>query len=327
MKRVIGRKSSMAPPASFIQVEKKDVQNVTFKELERIFSAGSSIDAMKIFYTAKDGIVSSTQAIKDLGLTQKRYYTNLKRLIDIGLVEKVDGKYVHTTFGKIAYRLVEVFRNVLNQKDKLDLIDRLLKTKNLSTEEIEEIMRAILKDANFIPGGEITDILGPVKMVEAWESVVKEVIDYINKANEEILFACSYPDIRIMEACLIAAQRGVEVQYLVDRELKISSLARIFLSSLLIENDVLSEFFDLLRSPTFRVRHTSLPYSFLIVDREHSMIEVPTPISKRFILAFLFHNKKVSERLKGSFEELWNKGSDVNILRQMDKGDYEPLGS
>jgi len=317
MKRVIGKKTSMSPSVHFIQVEKEKTQDDLFKHLERIFSAASSIDALKIFYTAKDGIESSTQTIKKLNLTQKRYYTNLKRLIDAGLVEKVDGKYVHTTFGKISYKLLEAFKNAVDKKDKLDLIDRLLKTKNLSVEETEEIMKALLKDVSLIPGGQIIDILGPVRIVETWEKVVQEVIEYINKAEEEILFASRYYDTRIMEACLIAAQRHVETYYLVDKELKVSSVAQIFLRSLFTNHDdVLNDFFNFLKSSLFKIKYASLPYSFLVIDKEYSMVEVSKPLGKTFSLAFTFHNKRLSERLSESFKELWERGVEINLLNQ-----------
>jgi len=314
---MIGRKSSMAPSAPLIRVEKEDAQAEIFKQLERIFSAGSSIDALKIFCATKDGIESSTQAIKKLGLTQKRYYTNLKRLIDVGLVEKVDGKYVHTTLGKIVYKLMEALKGALDQKDKLELVDRLLKAKSLSAEETEEIMRAILKDANIIPGERITDILGPVRMADTWEKVVQDVVEYIDKAEEEIFFASRYYDMQVMEAVLRASQRQVKMYFLADKEMKIPRIARIFLSSLLTNRDALSAFFNLLKSPRFKIKYASLPYSFIVVDREYSMVEVATPLKKTFSLAFLFHSKKLSERLLESFMLLWEKGSEVNILNRI----------
>jgi len=318
MKRVIGRKTSMSPSARFIHVRKKEEQDSLFKHLERVFSAASSIDALKIFYTANEGIESSTRTIEKLGLTQKRYYTNLKRLIDTGLVEKVDGKYVHTTFGKITYKLIEALKGALDQKDKLDLIDRILKTKNLSMEETEEIMRALLKDVNLIPDGRITDILGPIRIVESWEKVVQEIIKYIDKAEEEVLFACRYYDMHILEACLTAAQRQVKVHYLVDKELKVSRMTQMFLSFLFTNHYEQNDFSDLLKFP-FKIKYVNLPYSFLVIDGEYSMVEVSTPLSRNFSFAFLFHNKKISERLSLCFSELWERGSNINVLNRIGK--------
>ena len=79
MKRVIGKRRSLMAPVPRVQTALDDPMVETFAELEQIFSATSSVDAIKIFYAAKDGIDSSTQAIKKLGMTQKRYYTHLKR--------------------------------------------------------------------------------------------------------------------------------------------------------------------------------------------------------------------------------------------------------
>ena len=78
----------MSPQISLVQVE-EETSDLTLTYLEGMFSALSSVDALNIFYAAEDGIESSTQTIKELNLTQKRYYTNLKRLIDAGLVERV----------------------------------------------------------------------------------------------------------------------------------------------------------------------------------------------------------------------------------------------
>ena len=314
MKRIIGKKSSMVPSVSFTLAEKKDAQDETLKYLEKIFSASSNIDAMKIFDAAKNGIESSTQTIKALGLTQKRYYTNLKRLIDAGLIEKVDGKYTHTTLGKIAYQLTEVFKKVLDQRDKLDLIDRVLKTKSLTMEETEEIMRAILKDMNVVPGGRITDMLSFVRMADTWEKVVDDVIEHINKAKKEIFFASRYYDVRTSEAILKAVQRGVDVYVLIDKEIDVPKAIRILLSFLLTGPKALNTLFNLLKSSKLKTkRYPDIPYSFIIIDGEYSMVEVVTPVKKTFSIAFLFYGKTVAKRLLDSFKRLWEMSSEVDL--------------
>jgi len=325
MKRVIGKKSSMTPSVPLIRDDRMDSQDEVYKHLGKIFSAGSSLDALKIFYAAKNGIESSTQVIRELGLTQKRYYTNLKRLIDVGLVEKADDKYKHTTFGKIAYQLIEALKGALEQKDKLDLIDRLLKTKNLTAEEIEEIMRTILKDTNIIPGGRITDILGPVRMADTWEKLVNDVVEQIEKAEREIFFASKYHEMRTSEALLKAVQRGVEVYLLVDKEINIPKTIRMIVSLLFTSPKALRAFINLLRSPRFRMKkYENLLYSFMVVDGEYSMVEILTPIEKTFSVAFLFYNKTVSKKFSDVFKKLWEMGSNIESIDKVKSGDYIP---
>ena len=310
----------MSPSAIFVKAESKEDNDSLLEEIVKVFSAASSMDALKIFYTAGDGIESSTETIKKLNLTQKRYYTNLKKLMDTGLVEKVDGKYTHTILGKTIYNLIESLKSVLNQKEKLDLIGKILKTKNLSVEETEEIMKALLKDVNLISGGQVTNILGTVRIIEKWEKVVKEIVGYINKAKKEILFACKCYDARIMEEAFLAAvQREVEVFYILDKESKSFHVAQMFLSFLFSNHDVANDVFKFLKSPFLHIRYVNLPYSFLIVDKEYSMIAISTPLSKNFSFAFLFQNKKLSEKLSESFKELWKRSSDINLLNHIEK--------
>src|SRR5215204_7115884 len=60
----------------------------------KLFSVLSKPDNMKIFLSAKE----------HLQLSRKQYYKALKRLKDIGLIQKLKGVYCHTSFGKIVYQ-------------------------------------------------------------------------------------------------------------------------------------------------------------------------------------------------------------------------------
>jgi len=317
MKRVIGKIPSLMPPIELVQVKKEDPQSKAFADLEELFSAAASIDAIKIFYAAKDGIKSSTQAIRELDLTQKKYYTNLKRLIDTGLVERVNGAYKHTTLGKIGYKLTEELMIAINQKDRLDLVDKLSKAKNITFEETEEIRRAILKDTNLISGQRITDLLGPVRMTDTWDKVINDVLDLINNAEKEIYFATQYFDMKVVESLLKAAQKNIKMKFLVGEEKNITDAVHLLLRSMLTDPKSLMSLFGSVKSPD--LRYTELPYTFIVVDGKYSMVEVPKPYTKSFSLAFFFHNEKLSERLKESFKALWENASEILIQEKFPK--------
>jgi len=314
MKRIIGRKTPMSPSAIIVKAESKEDHDSLLEELVKIFSAASSIDALKIFSAAKDGIESSMQTIKELGLTQKRYYTNLKRLIDAGLIEKRDGKYTYTTLGKIAYQFAETFKGVVEQKDKLDLIDRLLKVKSLSIEEAEEIMRIILKDANIVPAERLPDFLGPVRMADTWDKVVKDVGEYIDKATESIYFATQYVDLRTIDALMRAGERGVKLNFISRDEGQIYSGLKLFSRIALAHPKYFHSLFKLVRSPNFRIRYVDVPYTFIVIDRRIVMVEVVKPYSNKFFAGFFFHNSRLAKKLIESFEELYEKGRDAKSL-------------
>jgi predicted transcriptional regulator len=314
MKRVIGKRPSMLEPIELLQTKKEESQSDFFTEMEKVFSVASHADALRIFHVAKEGIESSSQAIKELNLTPKRYYTYLKSLIDVGLIEKADGAYRHTTLGKICLKLMDVFQNALGQRDRLDLVDRLSKTKNITLEETEEIMRAVLKDANIAPGERIADFLGPVRMADTWEKVVKDVIEYIDKAEESVYFASQYFDVRVAEVIFRACKRGVKMHLLTSEKDSVTDRLHVVLRSLLLSPRSLKSLFSLFNSPDVNVRYVDLPYTFIVIDRKAAMVEVPQPCTKAFSMGFFFHDERLCKRLIESFDMLWEKGTDVKTI-------------
>jgi len=311
MRNVIGKKHSMLPTIQMAEVQRENSRDKAFAELEELFSATANIDAIKIFYAAKNGINNSTQTIKDLDLTQKKYYTNLKRLIDTGLIERDGGAYRHTTLGKIGFRLAEVLTNAISQKDRLDLVDRLSKAKNITIDETEEIMRAILKDTNIVPGERIADVLAPVRMADTWEKVVNDVIEYIQKAKESIFFATPYSDAKTIQVTAEAALRGVKMKFLSGNKDSVSTNIHL-IGKIMTNPRVIKTLLEFTISENFQIKYIELPYTFLVIDRKYSMVEVTRPYTKAFNVAFFFHNATLSERLIETFELLWEKASPMN---------------
>ncbi len=64
-----------------------------FGSMVEILDALGNQDALSIFIYVEKGMTSSKLAIQELGLTQKRFYSRLKELIEVGLIEKNAGGY------------------------------------------------------------------------------------------------------------------------------------------------------------------------------------------------------------------------------------------
>jgi uncharacterized protein YbaA (DUF1428 family) len=297
--------------------KKEDSQIKSFVEMEKIISALANVDALKVFYAAGEGIKSSTEAIKTLGLTQKRYYTHLRNLMEAGLIEKSGETYQHTTLGKISHKMGEAFQNALSQRDRLDLVDRLGKAKNISIEETEEIMRAILKQANIGSEGRLTDFTGPVRVADNWEKVVYDVEEYLDKAQDDVYFATRYFDIRTAEAIMRTFQRGVKFYALWGSKEPFIEKAKMVMRTVIFNPKMLKSFFKFLSSANLNMRIVDIPYTFIVVDKKYAMIEVAKPYTHAFSMAFFFHNEKLCERLIETFEMLWKKGTEVGSLLDM----------
>jgi len=287
---------------------KKEKSLSVTMEMEEILSSLANQDALKIFKVANVGISSSTEVIKELGLTQKRYYSRLRQLIEAGLIEKIGDAYKHTIFGKLVFKLGEKFQEAISNRDRLDLMDRLNKAKTISIDETKEIINSLSKGGIV---GYSEGLLSPIRMADTWEKVVDDVIQEVENSQTSIYFATQYFDIRVVEAIMRAAQRGVTMNFLSADNDSLTARIRIGLS-MISSVQALKFFFKAIKSSQFRVRLTSyMPYTFIVIDEKNAMIEISKPYTKAFSIAFFFQNVKLCQRLIESFESLYNKGSDI----------------
>jgi len=279
-------------------------------KMREIIDALSHEDAIKIFIYAKDGITNSTMAIKKLGLTQKRYYTRLKQLLEAGLLEKREDGYWHTVLGNILYQMGKGFKTLIEQKDRLELANRLRKTKTLTLEEKKRLMSLITPTE----AGEISslaDLINPVRIFENYEDLVKNLIDLIEQTDESIYLVSRYHDVRVIEAMMRAYQRGVVIKALGRKN---GMLDRINMLRTLLTPKMLGLFIKGLKDLSDTVRSTEISYTFIILDKKWVFIEVPHPTKDVFYLGFIFQNKAICSRLSAIFNDMWEKAEKISFL-------------
>lgn len=274
------------------------------RELVKILNALGNEDTLAIFIYAADEIHSSQQAIRTLGLSSKRYYSRIKDLLDTKLITKEKGAYRHTALGKYFYKLEAGLETVLENRDRLELINEIGKAGTLSREEAQGIADAL--SINNLIG----DSIGHAKIVDTFEKAVYNVINFIDSAEESIHFASKYADIRVSEACINAIGRGVEAFFVVENQEQYANALKI-LKPMIMNPKYLKIVVQYLRAPQMNVKHIDLPYTFLVVDEKKSMIEVPKPFTNKFSLSIFFENENFSRKLVENFNALWERGSEV----------------
>lgn len=291
------------------------------KEMEVVLSSLANEDALKIFQEAKEGITNSTRAIKKLGLTQKRYYTRLKPLLELELIEKTENGYKLTFLGKIIYEILcRKLEKTLKNKDRLALIDRLNKAELLSKEEKEKIASTISIKENIIGYSDIFSEIKPVEIIRSYEEFVNLGIDLLEKAEEEILFAARFSDVNFSEPFLRAFERGIKIFVLDGDQRNFSKRLNMF-RLLLTDSGTIKVLHELFNSPNVRFRYVDLSFSFAVIDREHTIFEVTNPIDRSFLCGFLFHNKEISEIFAKIFYKLYEKGEKnpfTEFLKRID---------
>jgi predicted transcriptional regulator len=282
-----------------------DVSMTAFSDLVKILNALGNEDALAIFIYAESGIQSSKDAIRTLGLTQKRFYSRLKDLIDVKLISKTEGEYQYTALGKHFYNLKRQIEPVLDNKERLELIDKIGQAGALSSKEAQKIAEVL----------SIDDLLGyrinQAKIVDTFEKAVYNVINYIDNAKKTIYFASKYADIKVSQSCMNAMERGVETFFLVGNLDQFSTALKM-IKPIIANPAYLEMIVQYLKSPQMNIRYIDLPYTFLIVDERQSMIEVPKPFTNIFSLSIFFDNELFSMRLIENFNLLWENAAEVD---------------
>lgn len=281
-----------------------------YTRMERALSALANKDALKIFQMAKDGISCSTDAIRKLNLTQKRYYMRLGDLIKANLIQKDDGVYRHTTLGSLFYEVIRLLGQAVDKKEHLELIDKVKRSKDLSAKEQDEIIRALAKGGidnfvNLIDGG-----INPIGIVYNFEDIVEGTIKLIEAAEKEVYIASQYTENSIVEAIFRNLNRGIEWHLISGDKNNLSQKIRM-ISKLLSHPKMIKIYYDIFRSENVRTGYVeNLPYSFIVVDGKYVGIEVPKPENGEFFAGFFLENKVFAEKLIEVFNALMAKAKE-----------------
>jgi len=279
-------------------------------EVAPIFRVLSNPDSIKILYCAGDGIENSTYTIEELGLSQKRYYTRLKALLDSGLIKKKEGFYRQTALGRMMYdHFLPAMGKAIDAKDELELIDQ-IKGTDLEHSVIKRILGKL-----GIP--DFTDST-KVKLLGDYEALAVEAIDLYDSAKESVLFASNYLDVRVMESTFRSTERGITNRLIIGKKSLSSKLQQLrMMLSLTFAKTIINFTSSKVNLQDF-VRFADLPYSFCIVDRHRSLIELSNPLNDSFIAAISIEDRNVGEKLTKFHEILWEKGESHSAFKFLD---------
>jgi hypothetical protein len=282
-----------------------------------ILSSVANEDSIRIFIECVEGITSSTRTIVDLSLTQKRYYTWLKRLIDAGLVEKHRNAYVQTMLGKLCYRLGMALSDAVQRREKLELADKLMKANTFSMKDKEEILTKISK-IDLMDGASLRDIIHEVRMIEDYDDLISETIKLMDKAKKSAYIAAHRTDMKVLDAMVGAIDRGVKFQFLgceKEQPYEDKQALRMILSPALIKTMQ-----KVISSGEISTRLTKVPfYSFCVIDGVYGIVELSHPVYHGFCVAFEFKNEMFCETLIDTFNHLYDEGNKYPLVKFVEK--------
>ena len=180
-------------------------------QARRIYSALANRDSLLIFNLAAEGIEGSLSMLGKYRLSKKRYYTRLKELVGLGLLQKQEGEYRHTALGTLVYENeVQGLKRILLSRSSIEVLQS-LKSHTRDPEGlgvVDSISRELLKELESRLG---LSGLRPVRLFRSWDELVSEVAQFIDGMRSDLYVATRYVDFRTTESALRGASRGCRI--------------------------------------------------------------------------------------------------------------------
>ena len=255
--------------------------------------------------------------------SKKQYYVRLKRLIDVGLIEKQQRIYKLTSFGSIVYE------NHLKTMDKMipnywqiKNIDILKNRNDFPFEQKEKIIHEYVETTN-LTGIFNSTHLTSFNVAKKFDDLIIEVLKVMDNAQKEIYFATRYHDQHVSSRVFEKLGKGVTVHILDGNPEQISvenRLAAIIRTppnrgiAKLVKKITTSPRFDLKRLP-------DLPISFMVVDGIQVVYETINLINPdQFTLAVSkYDDYHLAQQFIDYFKMLSRNGTTPRLLQETAK--------
>jgi hypothetical protein len=300
----------------------------------KLFSIISKTDNFKLFLAAKDGVRINIATLARMKLSRKRYYKALKQLRDAGLIEKFNGIYSHTSFGRIIYQ-----RNIMELVEykkyfkEMKMVDD-IKGGNLKVTEdnlvsfFEKLMG--IKNNVASPGIAATDTATTtartaasidaskkVEIVWTYEEMVSLLLKCVDLCKDEILVASRVsPEVminRILQKCKL----GVHVKVLADVDL-VKEYFKLHKVDSNNQDNNAAERMNVIGNPWYPEKNVNrkickIPFGMIIIDGKEVGIElIDQTDPKKFNMGILLRDENASGVMKEFYEKLWNDAySDI----------------
>ena len=276
----------------------RNATETTETKMAKILRTLGNRDAIKILQFAKSGFGGSTDAHKKVGLSVKRYYYRLQKLMDVGLVVKTNNRYELTPLGVIVCDAME--RGLLwgiENRDQLEIMKTLEGSKTIDGKTLERVVTSILgiEPQNTPKGAEV---------IKTYENLVNATYELIEGSTEKIYLVSRYTDARCVEAGWRAIGRGVDL-WIIDGDVGLLSGRMKMLRMVLSDPTSIRAFYELWHSDNSHIQHRKVPFSFMVVDDRVACFEILNPTINEFFAALQVNSKRICERLMKTFHILW----------------------
>jgi hypothetical protein len=299
----------------------------------KLFSVISKNDNFRLFLAAKDGVRINLTTLARMKLSRKRYYKALKQLRDAKLIEKFNGAYSHTSFGRIVYQ-----KNIMELAEyrkyfkEMQVIDNIKGSKSKVTEDsLVSFFEKLIGIKNNVVSPGINaattasiDTSKNVEIVWTYEEMVSLLLKRVDLCKDEILIATRVsPDViinRIMQKCKL----GVHVKVLADIDLvkdyfKVHKIDKVWSNN---QDKNAAERINVIGNPWYPEKNVKrkickIPFGMIIIDGKEVGIElIDQADTSKFNMGILLRDENTSGAMKEYYEKLWSDAySDITKVK------------
>ena len=236
-------------------------------------------DALALLDKAASGFESGKDTIKELKMTPRKYYRHLTKLNDAELIVHVKNIYKLTPLGEFLHKLLFNYASsyLLNEKSLPEPLVNI---------------------------GSRTEL----RIIDNYKDFVSVLDASIEKSKSEILLVTKYLDMAVVQCVVFALQRGIKIKAITSEKVNFSGFVKL-----------LGGFVRSFRPSALKFviggennyRSGDVPLSFMIVDNEIAVFEIP---DNEFRVAFVSTDKEVLKILTGLFWEIWHKSRTLHIV-------------
>jgi hypothetical protein len=233
---------------------------------EDVFALLGDKQSVEILTASSAGLQSTSNGIGNQ--TKKQYYVRLKRLVDLGLIEKHQSIYKLTSFGSIGYENhLKTMDKIIPNYWQIKSIDVLKSRHDFPPEQKEKIMNEYIETTNMNEVLNATQ-LSSFSVVKKFDDLIVEVLKVMDNAEKEIYFATRYHDPYVSTKVFEKFSKGVTIHILDGNPEQISVESRLAAiirtppnreTAEMVKKITRSSRFDLKRLP-------ELPLSFMVID-------------------------------------------------------------
>lgn len=235
--------------------------------VEQVFATLADRHSINIVKMAYLGLKGSSMSYKG-NISKKQFYARLKRLRDIGIIEKRNSVYRTTTLGSLIYNgQIKALEDILSNYWNLKAVDVLKSRQDFPLPEKEKLIEEMIQNTSLKGIVNGTHLSG-FSVIKDYNKLVLEVTRLLESAEKEVYLASRYHDPHFSKLMFHKiANEGVIVHELDGLPDQISIENRLNAILRVPPNRETFEMVNkIIKSQRFELRKAKLSASFIVVD-------------------------------------------------------------